>query len=117
MLPPNPVVNFVSVSSDCCPFRRYIQTLYPVLILLIRVHLTLKGALQLLMNRYGSIRLAHAHERVLPKSFVVLIIGNSKSFHLSAQGTCNPTLVVCALSGSPLARADAPRDLALTDGL
>jgi len=27
------------------------------------------------------------HERVLTKSFVVLIIGNSKSFHLGAQGT------------------------------
>ena len=49
--------------------------------------LTVKGALQLLINRYDEIRLAHVHERVLTKSFVVLIIGNSKSFHLGAQGT------------------------------
>ena len=55
-----------------------------------RVHL--KGALQLLINRYGSIRFAHVHERVSTKSFVVLIIGNPKSFHLGAQGTFNPTL-------------------------
>jgi len=46
-----------------------------------------KGALQLLMNRYGEIRFAHVHERVLAKSFVVLIIGNSKSNQLGAQGT------------------------------
>ena len=39
------------------------------------------------MNRYGQIRLAHVHERVLTTSFVVLIVGNSKSFHLGAQGT------------------------------
>jgi len=32
------------------------------------------------------------HERVSTKSFVVLIIGNSKSFHLGAQGTFNLTL-------------------------
>jgi len=37
------------------------------------------GALQLLMNRYGWIRFVHVHERVSTKSFVVLIIGNSKS--------------------------------------
>ena len=48
-----------------------------------------KGALQLLINRYGYIRLAHVHERVLTKGFVVLILGNSKSFHLGAQGTFN----------------------------
>jgi len=52
--------------------------------------LRVKGALQLLINRYGSIRLAQVPERVLTKSFVVLIIGNSKSFHLGAQGTFNP---------------------------
>jgi len=46
-----------------------------------------KSALQLLMNRYGSIRFAQVRERVSTKSFVVLIIGNSKSFHLGAQGT------------------------------
>ena len=50
-----------------------------------------KGALQLLINRYCQIRLAHVHKRVLTKSFVVLIIGNSKSFHLGAQGTFNPS--------------------------
>jgi len=38
----------------------------------------LKGALQLLMNRYGKIRFAHVHERVSTKSFVVLIRGNSR---------------------------------------
>jgi len=31
------------------------------------------------------------HERVSTKSFVVLIIGNSKSNHLGAQGTFTPT--------------------------
>jgi len=30
------------------------------------------------------------HERVSTKSFVVLIIGNSESNHLGAQGTFNP---------------------------
>ena len=39
-----------------------------------------KGALQLLINRYGYIRFAEVPERVSTKSFVVLIIGNSKSF-------------------------------------
>jgi len=48
-----------------------------------------KGVLQLLMNRYGYIRFAHVHERVSTKSLVVLIIGNSKSDHLGAQGTFN----------------------------
>jgi len=46
-----------------------------------------KGALQLLMNRYGSNRFAQVPERVSTKSFVVLIIGNSKSNHFGAQGT------------------------------
>jgi len=49
-----------------------------------------KGALQLLINRYGQIHFAHVHERVSTKSFVVLIIGNSKSNHLGVQGTLNP---------------------------
>jgi len=48
--------------------------------------LVVKGALQLLINRYGYIRFAHVHERVSTKSFVVLIIGNSESNHLGAQG-------------------------------
>ena len=52
-------------------------------------HIDLKGALQLLRNRYGSIRFAQVPERVSTKSFVVLIIGNSKSNHLGAQGTFN----------------------------
>jgi len=42
------------------------------------------------MNRYGWIRFAQVPERVSTKSFVVLILGNSKSFHLGAQGTFNP---------------------------
>jgi len=50
----------------------------------------LEGALQLLMNRYGYIRFAHGPERVLTKGFVVLIIGNSKSNHLGAQGYPKP---------------------------
>ena len=56
----------------------------------LRVGFTLKCALQLLINRYGYIPFAHVPERVSTKSFVVLIIGNSKSFHLGAQGTFNP---------------------------
>jgi len=51
---------------------------------------TLKGGLQLLINRYVQIRFAQVPERVSTKSFVILIIGNSKSFHLGAQGTFNP---------------------------
>jgi len=42
------------------------------------------------MNRYGYIRVAHIHERVSTRSFVVLIRGNSKSNHLGAQGTFSP---------------------------
>jgi len=49
-----------------------------------------KGALQLLMNRYGSICFAPVHERVSIKSFVVLIRRNSNSNHLCVQGTFNP---------------------------
>jgi len=52
--------------------------------------LTLKGALQLLINRYGYIRFAQVPERVSIKSVVVSIIGNSKSFHLGAQDSLNP---------------------------
>jgi len=44
-------------------------------------------ALQLLINRYGLIRFAHVHERLSTKSFVVLIRGNSQSFHLGVQST------------------------------
>jgi len=49
--------------------------------------LVFKGALQLLMNRYGTIHFAQVPERVSTKSFVVLMIGNSKSNHVGAQGT------------------------------
>ena len=48
-----------------------------------------KGALQLLINCDGYIRFAQVPERVSTKSFVVLIIGNSKSSHSGAQGTFN----------------------------
>ena len=48
--------------------------------------LTLKGALQLLINRYGQIRFAQIPERVSTKCFVVLIIANSKSNQLDVQG-------------------------------
>jgi len=48
-----------------------------------------KGALQLMINRYGKIRFAHVHERVSTKSFFVLIRGISKSNHLGAQSTFN----------------------------
>jgi len=34
-------------------------------------------------------RFAHVHERVSTKSFVVLIGGNSTSFHLGVQSTLN----------------------------
>jgi len=46
-----------------------------------------KGALQLLTSRYGQICLAQVPERVSTKSFVVLIIRNSKSNPIGAQGT------------------------------
>jgi len=46
-----------------------------------------KCALQLLINRYGSIRFVHEHERVSTQSFVGLSKGNSMSNHLGAQGT------------------------------
>ena len=52
-------------------------------------HEYVKGALQLLINRYGLIRFAHVHQRVSTKSFVVLIRGNSNSNHLGVQGTFN----------------------------
>jgi len=60
---------------------------FEVLNLLYLLTCLLKGALQLLINRYGYIRFAQVPERVSTKSFVVLIIGNSKSFHLGTQGT------------------------------
>jgi len=49
--------------------------------------MSVKGALQLLIHCCGRIRVAHVDERVLTKRFVVLIMGNSKSNHLGAQGT------------------------------
>jgi len=48
------------------------------------------------MNRYGYIRIAHVHERVLTKSFVVLIIRNLRSNHLGAQGTFKTDTVLLA---------------------
>jgi len=39
------------------------------------------------MNPYGWIRFAQAPERVSTTSFVVLILANSKSNHLGAEGT------------------------------
>jgi len=41
------------------------------------------------MNRYDSIRFAQLPEQVLTKSFVGLIIENSRSNHVGAQGTFN----------------------------
>jgi len=41
----------------------------------------------------GKIRFAQVPERVSTKSFVVLVIGNSKSNHLGAQGTLKEKLV------------------------
>jgi len=47
-----------------------------------------KGApLQLLMNRDEKNCFAQVPERVSTKNFIVLIIGNSRSIHLGAQGT------------------------------
>ena len=42
------------------------------------------------MNRYEKIHFAQVPERVSTTSVVVLIIGNSKSNHVGAQGTFNP---------------------------
>jgi len=52
----------------------------------------LKDALQLLISRYGETCFAHVHERVSTESFVVLILGNSESNHLNAQGTFNAAI-------------------------
>jgi len=43
---------------------------------LLRGKIRVKGALQLLINRYGYIRFAHEHERASTQSFVVLVMGN-----------------------------------------
>jgi len=61
--------------------------LYTHLFMYVLIWSCIKGALQLLTNRYGWICFAHVHERVLTKSFVVLIRGNSKSFYLGVQST------------------------------
>ena len=66
------------------------------------------------MNRYGKIRSAQVPERVLTKGFVVLIIGNSMSNHLGAQGTVNP-LCMC-LGETALRRFDAAGRLLLRGG-
>ena len=57
-----------------------------------------EGALRILMNRYGSIRLARVPERVSTTSLVILSIGNSKSFHLGAQGTFDPAVIAPRLT-------------------
>jgi len=64
----------------------------------------LKGALQLLINRYGKIRFAHVelHERILTMSFVILIIGNSKSNNLGAPSTFNLPINTFPLAGEPI---------------
>jgi len=78
----SPAVSTFSVASvprlaSCS--RSFSLSLYP--------HSSLKRALELLVNRYGSIRFAQVPERVSTQSFVVLIIGNLKSNHLGAEGT------------------------------
>jgi len=55
----------------------------------------IKGALQLLINRYGYIRVAQIPERGSTQSFVVLIRGDSKSNHLGVQGTFKEFRCVC----------------------
>jgi len=52
-----------------------------------------KGALQLLITAM-VIRFAQVPKRVSTKSVVILIIGNSKSNHLGAQGTFDQYLAV-----------------------
>ena len=59
----------------------------------------LQGALQLLSKRYRQIRFAQVPERVSTQSFIVLILGNSKSNHLGAQGTFNVNYV-CGSNGA-----------------
>jgi len=56
------------------------------------------------MNRYGLIRVAQVPERVSTKSFVVLIIGNSKSNRLGAQGTFDSPRLLLALLQVPCHR-------------
>ena len=51
------------------------------------IHRGFKGALQLLLNRYVEIHFAQVPERVLNEVFVILVLENSKSNHLGAQGT------------------------------
>jgi len=49
-----------------------------------------KGALQLLSERYGSIHFAQAPERVSTESFVVLILGNFRVESLRSTGHLPP---------------------------
>jgi len=58
----------------------------------VELRIGVKGALQLLINRYGYIRFAQVPERVSTKSFFVLIIGKSRSNHSGAQGTIKGAL-------------------------
>jgi len=61
----------------------------------------LKGALQLLIHRYGSIRFAQVPERVSTKSFVVLMIGNSRVESLRHTGHLDVNWVIRKATGSP----------------
>jgi len=67
----------------------------------LKVATSLKGALQLLINRqrlinrHRLIRFAHVHERVSTQRFVGLIIGHSKSNRVGAQGTFK---VICTFA-------------------
>jgi len=60
---------------------------------------TFKGALQLPINRYGCSRFAQVPERVSTKSFVVSILGNSKSNHLGTQVGLHTRLLLPILYG------------------
>jgi len=70
-----------------------------------------KGALPLLINRYGYICFAQVSERVLTKSFVSSIVGNSKPDHLGAQGIVNAR----PLLRHRLARTWPLHDIAMTN--
>ena len=72
----------------------------------------LKGALQLLMNRYmGKSDLLRLPERDSTKGFVVLSLRNSTSNHLGAQGTFKTTIFMHAtlVGGGGTARGLWPR--------
>ena len=83
---------------NLCMYQYIHISICPGLIRHAPVHVyVFEGALQLLVNRYGKIRFAQVPERGSTKSFVVLIIGHSKSNHFGAQGTFNPTYAYLCL--------------------